>query len=455
MTHAQKTFTDIDPPVPSNLDAERAVLGAILLDNKALAIVRPILSKDNFLLLPNGHVYQHIIELIDRGTPADLITVIEKATSEGNLEVSGGPAYIASLPDGLPRISNVEHHAVIVRNKSTLRAALHFAEAIKTAVYQSEEGIEEIQKRFLAAGESLRPLNGNIPSFTAKQFCCLKLPVREFLLEPLITTRSMGELYAWRGVGKTFAALAIAHAVATGQSFLRLQAPRAAGVLYVDGELDGDSLQKRLRQLGADKDEFLEPLCVDTLPDPFPHLATARAQRIIEDKLADKNLLVLDNLSALGPSTNETEAEDWMSIQAWLLSLRKNGIASLFLNHAGHAGWSRRTTRREDLLDWVAKLEWPKDYNPAEGLRFEMRFTKTRAFMATAANPIEAKLIPDPETPDSFIWTYSNLEDVRVGQIVELRANNNSWREISEITGIPKSTAERLWRIETTKGKKS
>ena len=271
----------------------------------------------------------------------------------------------------------------------------------------------------------------------------MKVSARDFLLDGLLTARSKSEIFSWRGTGKTFCALSLGHAVATGGKFLKWQASRSRGVLFVDGELDAASLQGRLKAMGAEDDK-LRLLCADMQEAPFPNLATVRAQAIIEDALGDAELLILDNLSALAPSSNETEGEDWIAIQSWLLELRRRGIASLFLHHAGHGGWSRGTTRREDLLDLVIELRRPKDYVASEGLRFELVFTKTRGFIGAGAEPMEARLETDLD--GKLMWTYRDLEDVRLAQIVEFKSAGKSWREIEAATGIPRSTAERLWK---------
>ena len=183
------------------------------------------------------------------------------------------------------------------------------------------------------------------------------------------------------------------------------------------------------------------------LEDPFPHLATARAQRIIEDRLGSARLLLLDNLSALAPSSNEEEAAHWILIQTWLKELKRQGISSKFLHHAGHAGWARGTTRREDLLDVVIELRRPKDYVASEGLRFEVHFTKTRGMLGHLAEPLEASLTTSLD--GDCLWTYRDLEDARLAQVVTLKTAGKTWREIEQETGVPKSTAQRLWNNTT------
>jgi hypothetical protein len=437
----------IAPPLPNNVNAERSVLGAIMLNNHALETAIEELKAEDFFLHEHRRIFLQMIELGKAKQPIDLITLSDQLRRRSEIEAAGGEAYLSQLIDGVPRVSNVAHYARIVREKSIRRFVAHSANALKTAALDSED-VFELKNRaenLAVAIPSGRDERGKI--VTATELLAMTVTPREFLLEGLIVGRSMNEIFAWRGVGKTWAALSLAYAIATGGQFLKWNAPRRRSVLFVDGELDAASLQQRIRSLNATScypADRLKLLCCDMQDDPFPNLATRRAQRFIEDALTDCELLVLDNLSALAPSSNETEAEDWIAIQTWLLDLRRRGIASLFLHHSGHAGWARGTTRREDLLDLVLELRRPKDYVASEGLRFELHFTKTRGMLGAGAEPIEARLGTDKD--GNVAWTWRDLEDVRIKPVCELRKAGNSFRDIENRTGVPKATAERLWK---------
>ncbi len=107
--------------LPQNLEAERAVLGSILIDNLSLATVAPILKESDFFLDTHRRIYRAIAELSARSSVIDLVTVREELDREGALDRAGGQAYLAALIDGIPDVANVEHYARIVKEKSTLR----------------------------------------------------------------------------------------------------------------------------------------------------------------------------------------------------------------------------------------------------------------------------------------------------------------------------------------------
>jgi replicative DNA helicase len=105
----------LERPLPNNLDAERSVLGAILLDNNALNPAIENLRAEDFFLDQHRRVFLKMIALGEAQQAIDLITLTEELHRFGELEAAGGAPYLASLADGMPRVSNVEHFARFVK----------------------------------------------------------------------------------------------------------------------------------------------------------------------------------------------------------------------------------------------------------------------------------------------------------------------------------------------------
>ena len=116
--------------LPQNLDAERSVLGAVLLDPAAISLVVPILSEEDFF--PDNHrrIYGAMRELSERTAEIDILTLREELDRKGSVEKAGGAAYLTSLLDGVPDVGNVEHYARIVKEKSTLRRLIRAGQRI-------------------------------------------------------------------------------------------------------------------------------------------------------------------------------------------------------------------------------------------------------------------------------------------------------------------------------------
>ena len=134
----------LERPLPQNLDAERSILGAILLDNHSLNAVLERLRPEDFFLDPHRRVYQQMIVLGESQRAIDLVTLTEELHRRGELEAAGGAPYLAALVDGVPHVSNVEHYARIVKEKAVLRNLIHATHAIQQRAIEAEEDADTI-----------------------------------------------------------------------------------------------------------------------------------------------------------------------------------------------------------------------------------------------------------------------------------------------------------------------
>ena len=130
--------------VPHSLEAERAVLGAILVSNGVLESTAKVLSGAEFFRAAHQQIYRAMSELAERGQAIDIVTLREVLGRQGHLERVGGASYIASLADGVPKSTNVKHYARIVWEMSRRRELLKLAGAVETAVYEGERSSTEI-----------------------------------------------------------------------------------------------------------------------------------------------------------------------------------------------------------------------------------------------------------------------------------------------------------------------
>ena len=130
--------------LPHNLEAEKSVLGAILIHNEAFNHAAELIDSRDFYRDAHRRIFDKMVALSERSKAIDLVTLKEELTRAGELEDVGGPAYIASLADGVPRSANVEHYARIVKEKATLRGLIHSANRILADAYQAEEDAELI-----------------------------------------------------------------------------------------------------------------------------------------------------------------------------------------------------------------------------------------------------------------------------------------------------------------------
>jgi replicative DNA helicase len=129
----------VERTLPHNLEAERSVLGAILLRNEALNHAAEYIDAGDFFRDAHRLIFDKMVALSERGQAIDLVTLKEELARAGLLEQVGGPAYIASLVDGVPRSTNVEHYARIIKEKATCRNLIFAAGRISDLAYEGEQ----------------------------------------------------------------------------------------------------------------------------------------------------------------------------------------------------------------------------------------------------------------------------------------------------------------------------
>jgi replicative DNA helicase len=263
--------------LPQNLDAERAVLGAVLIDNMTLAIVTPILRESDFFLETHQRIYRAIGELAARSSAIDLVTVREELVRTGAIERAGGAAYLASLVDGIPDVHNAEHYARIIKEKSTLRRLISLGQGLTREGAAAERTAEDVLGRaaseiFDIAQDSARggfsPLGDVvehnlevIEEARGRQGVLTGLPTGFRDLDRLTSGLQPGELVilaARPSVGKTSFALNVAAHVAIREArsvgFFSLEMSKEALGLRVLCTEAGVNAKKMRDGFGSDQD---------------------------------------------------------------------------------------------------------------------------------------------------------------------------------------------------------
>jgi replicative DNA helicase len=147
----------LDAGLPANIDAEKTILGAILLDNASHAEAAEVLEPDDFSLDSHRRIYLRMSELIDAQRAVDIVTLSNELSRYKEVEAVGGVAYLASLTEGLPRRPVIEEYIRIVKDKSLLRKLMLICSAaIARAADQSDSAIgvlDETEGKLLEVSE--------------------------------------------------------------------------------------------------------------------------------------------------------------------------------------------------------------------------------------------------------------------------------------------------------------
>lgn len=129
---------------PQNIDAEKSVLGAMLLDKDAIMTAEDKLTAADFYREANAIVFQAILNLAHKGEPADILTVTEELKRMGRLDDVGGVLYVNDLPANVATTKMVDRHADIVANKAKLRRLIDAAGVITDEAYSERDDVEDI-----------------------------------------------------------------------------------------------------------------------------------------------------------------------------------------------------------------------------------------------------------------------------------------------------------------------
>ncbi len=147
----------LEKTLPHSAEAERAVLGAVLLDNRVFDQAAQLLVSEDFYLESHRRIFDTIVSLAGASRAIDILTLREELARRTDLDAVGGVSYIASLVDGVPRIANIEHYAGIVKEKSLLRKLVHSANDILNRSFSDEEDpgllLEEAEKAIFQIGQ--------------------------------------------------------------------------------------------------------------------------------------------------------------------------------------------------------------------------------------------------------------------------------------------------------------
>ena len=269
----------------------------------------------------------------------------------------------------------------------------------------------------------------------------LSLAEPPMLLKPWLSEGTLALITAKRGIGKTWLGLSIGLAVTHGLKIGSWEPETNVGCLYVDGEMSGYDLQSRVKNLmlGGGELKGKAPFIMFSsdlmrrVSHPYPNLVRDEWRKGFLDyvkKHSEYKLIVLDNLVSLMPGSDEDRKVDWDPINQWLLTLRSCGVAVIMIHHDGKSGNQRGTSSREDNINVSIQLSHPKDYRAEEGAKFNVEFTKIRAFYGEAAAPRCMRLM---RVSEGCVWADEQYKPRGIKErIISLLDSGAKQKEIAK-----------------------
>ncbi len=282
----------------------------------------------------------------------------------------------------------------------------------------------------------------------ASDLAQLTVPARESIIGEWFKQGDLGFIFGARGLGKTWLALHLGRQCAEGGSVADWKVHQPRRVLYVDGEMPLDGIRWRdvaLSTATTDGMFYLQHEALFHLTGKVLNLTIPTVQAALLEKCQREQIeiLILDNLSCLFTGIKENDADAWEQVLPWLLDLRRNRIAVVFIAHAGRNGFMRGTSRREDAAFWIIQLAEAKDAGEIQnGAKFVARFVKNRNATEADCPPLEWHFnLPHGETRARVSW-----KKMSTGQIFRQWIEDGLTRatEIAEEMGISKGQVSKL-----------
>lgn len=333
---------DVNTTPPHSIEAERAVLGAVLRDNEAMIKANELIQADDFYVEANQLIFTTMQKMTGQGEPIDLLTLGERLRQKGWLGGLGGATFLSQLIEATPTAGNVRYHAKIIKEKAVLRgvrfAALETLALVEEGQDSTEEVVAQVGELFTQATQPWVPdsLEGPHRVWESVPDVCHFLDDGleglstgfTFLDNTLMGLRGLVLLGAGPGVGKSTFCLNVATHVARdieGAAILHCDVENGRNLILLRllSNLYGltiEQLRGKRRLEGemwrADLEEKLHGYHLVT---DYSLIRPEIIERQVQQIGADKTLVVLDSLQKLPPL--EKQRRD--SIDRWLRELEQ------------------------------------------------------------------------------------------------------------------------------------
>ncbi|MFZ1971616.1 MAG: DnaB-like helicase C-terminal domain-containing protein [Candidatus Acidiferrales bacterium] len=245
----------IAKPLPHSLEAERSLLGAALLDNSALLKMLPVLQDSDFFLAQNRVIYCGMRVLAAESKPIDTTLLMDHLATTGKLEAAGGVAYLAQLADGLPRVTNVEHYASIVKARAKSRELIAFAARLESRAFDTAESPDSCAEESI--GDLLRIISHQTHAIQSRSWRDVaKSAVDQLISAKMNPEKAARMFFGLRALDEMTSGLRrkelclIVAPTSNGKTLLASQLAVSASskdfrVLYFSAEMPGEQLAMR------------------------------------------------------------------------------------------------------------------------------------------------------------------------------------------------------------------
>jgi replicative DNA helicase len=372
--------------LPANVEAERSILGAILIDNLSYNEAAEHLKPEDFSLDSHRRIYTRMVDLAESSRSIDIITLSEELARYKEVETVGGVAYMSSLTDGLPRRPSIEHYIKIVRDKALLRGLIHASNTAISRASEQSDPAEEIlndaeaaifqisEKRigrgFMGVREIVKESFGSIDAFLQRGQRITGIETHYEKLDEMTSGLQRSDLIiiaARPSMGKTAFAMNIAEnaSIKDGKvvGVFSLEMSREAllqRLLCSTAVIDshkfrtGFLLQEDTRKLTHALEKLTQaPIFIDDTPGIALSEMRAKARRLQQSQ-GKLDLIIVDYLQLMagGSKRYENRTQEVSAISRGLKGLAKElNVPVVALSQLSRAPESRGGDHRPQLSD--------------------------------------------------------------------------------------------------------
>ncbi len=335
---------------PHNIEAEKALIGAILLKPNVMHDISVDIHPESFYANKHSQIYQAIITIFTKGDPIDMLSVTTRLKSTNQLDKVGGATYINDLVDTVPAAGNAQYYADLVRSKSVLRGLIHAADDIAEMSYQDPENIDETldiaekkvynvtnssaSSKFNTIGTSLSEAWERFEYLSANQNEKRGVPTGFHALDNILAGFQKSDLIilaARPSMGKTTLALdlarnaALEHGASVGIFSLEMSDQQLVDRMLA-AEAGVDAWKLRTGKLNTDSEFEAVQAAMSRLSDAPIHIDDQPGTNILKMRSAARrlknehglDLLIVDYLQLMHPTSSK--ASDSMTQQVTEIS---------------------------------------------------------------------------------------------------------------------------------------
>lgn len=335
---------------PNNVEAERALIGAIMLKPEVMHDISVDIRPESFYADKHREIYRAILEIFTKGDPIDLLSVTTKLKSAGQLERVGGASYITELIEAVPAAGNAHYYSGEVMNKNTLRGLINAADDIAELGYSDPENIDTILdqaekkvyevtnqttvQKFITIGSALSEAWERFEHLSANEDDIRGVPTGFTALDNILAGLQSSDLIilaARPSVGKTTFALdlarnaAIQHKKSVGIFSLEMGAQQLVDRMLAS-EAGVDSWKLRTGKLSNDQEFEAVQAAMARLAEASIHIDDQPGTNILKMRSSARrlhnehglDLLIVDYLQLMSPTA--TKASDSMVQQVTEIS---------------------------------------------------------------------------------------------------------------------------------------